>query len=47
MRDIILCIATVMIIFGYLLHSFNYYLLGSINLSVAMILLACAMYFLF
>lgn len=39
--------ATFLLCFAYLIHSCNYFILGKIELSVAMILFAIAMIFLF
>lgn len=39
--------ATTLLIVGYLIHAVNFYQVKNMNLSIAMVLFALAMYFLF
>ena len=47
MKQFILNFATSMLVFGYLIHAINYGLINVPKMSIAMVLFAAAMYFLF
>lgn len=47
MNNLLICSATWVLVGGYIIHSLNYAKEGNFNLSVAMLLFAAAMFFLF
>ena len=47
MKQVILHSATAMLIVGYLIHALNFGILRVPKMSIAMVLFAAAMYFLF
>lgn len=47
MKHLLLYFATFMLIMGYLIHAMNFAVMNMHKMSIAMVLFAAAMYFLF